>query len=208
MATTVPKLFNGLPSGLTQGEYRLFSVTLGLLQDWTAVSLTAFGTGAYQAQIPLPSGFVQGYIISRAPGDPTTESYPEEIGTAVFVPSLPSAPTLTGMNNVGVALARQRENFVAKQGTAVTLPGGSIRPAMVHHSDHELLRSLRDDGDAPEKRPVVFVFGGSAWGAVTEGAKLTVGSGNMVRSFIVGDPLHPKWRQGIITEVAVVAFPV
>lgn len=112
------------------------------------------------------------------------------------------------MNNIGMALARQRERFVAVQGTAVTLPNGTLWNAIVHHSDHELLRSLRDDGDAPEKRPVVFVFGGSAWGAVTEGAKLTVGSGNMVRSFIAGDPLHPKWRQGIITEVAVVAFPV
>ena len=125
--TTVPKLFNGLASGLTQGEFRLYSVTLGLLQDWTAVSLTAFGTGVYQAQIPLPYGFVQGYIVSRAPGDSTTESYPEEIGTGVFVPSLPSAPVLTGLNNVGVALARQRRAYIYKYGVSVTVGGTPYR---------------------------------------------------------------------------------
>ena len=124
---TVPKLFNGLATGLTQGEYRLYSVTLGLLQDWTTVSLTVFDVGVYQAQIPLPAGFVQGYIVSRAFGDPTTQSFPEEIGTGVFVPTLPSLPVLTGTNNVGVALARQRRAFIYQYGVNVTVGGVPYR---------------------------------------------------------------------------------
>ena len=164
------------------------------------------GDAAALAGIAAISG---GVAVFSSTGQVAVDSAGDTAGdSAVFVPILPTVVIVFSPSNIGTALARQRERFVAVQGTAVTLPDGSIRPAMVHHSDHELLRSLRDDSDAPEKRPVVFVFGGSAWGAVTEGAKLTIGSGNMARSFIVGDPLHPKWRQGIITEVAVVAFPV
>ena len=114
--TTVPKLFNGLPSGLSQAEYRLYSVTLGLLQDWTAVSLTAFGTGAYQAQIPLPFGFVQGYIVSRAPGDSTTVAF------AVLV-----APTLAQLQASADAAAQLYATMLPTRVTAV-LAGFSVYP--------------------------------------------------------------------------------
>ena len=109
--------------------------------------------------------------------------------------------------DIGTSLARAREAFVAAQGSSVTLPNGTVLKAMIHHSDHELLRSVTSDGDAPEKRPVVLVFGGSAWGKFSEGAKVSIGTGKMLRTFIVADPLHPKWRQDIVTELAVVVFP-
>ncbi len=109
--------------------------------------------------------------------------------------------------SIGLSLARQREAFVEKHGSAVTLSCGETRKALIHHSDHALLRSVQSEGGASDKSPVVLVFGGSAWGHVGEGEKVSIGTGKMLRNFIVADPLHPKWRQDIVTELAVVAFP-
>ena len=111
------------------------------------------------------------------------------------------------ITDIGTSLARAREDFVAAQGSSVTLPSGAVLKAMIHHSDHDLLRSVRSEESGPEKRPVVLVFGGSAWGRVTQGMRVSIGTGGMLRTFIVGDPLHPKWRQDIVTELAVVAVP-
>lgn len=111
------------------------------------------------------------------------------------------------MNNIGNNLARQRERFIQRQGSDVQMPDGTTRKAMIHHSDHDLLRNDRSEGDGPEKVPLVLVFGGSTWGHVLENSKVTIGVGAMQRDFIVATPLHPKWRQTVVTELAVVAFP-
>ena len=227
--TLLLKLFNGLPANLMQAEFRLYTTALVLLQDWTLVPVSAGpaaslagGAATYQASIPLPAGFTQGYIVSRSPGDPSTESFPEPIGVGLDLsvpptvppPILAPAPVFApapaqrpGSQTIGLALARQRDAFVQKHGSAVTLPSGAVLKALVKHGDHDLLRSIRSDGDAPEKRPIVLVFGPGAWGVVTEGAKVSIGAGGMLRTFIVADPLHPKWRQDVVTELVALAFP-
>lgn len=221
--TLLLKLFNGLPAGLAQAEFRLYSPALTLVQDWTLVSVspgpaaTLPGAPAtYQASVSLPPGFTQGYLVSRGPGDPASESFPEMIGVGLDLsvpPALPAPvfvpPTArkAGSQSIGLALARQREAFVLRHGTSVLLPSGLSLPALIHHADHELLRSAKNDGEAQEKKAVVLVFGPGAWGLVTEGTKISIGTGGMLRTFIVADPLHPKWRQDIVTELAVVAYP-
>lgn len=109
------------------------------------------------------------------------------------------------MNNIGTNLARQRERFIQQHGTSVLLSSGETLNALIKENDHELLRAITNDGDAPEKRPVVLVFAGSAWGTVLENMKVTIGTGTMARNFRLTPPLHPKWRQDVVTELAVVA---
>lgn len=110
--------------------------------------------------------------------------------------------------NLGSNLARQRETFIAGNGTDVTLPDGTTRKALIEHESTEFLRQLPTEDGTSDKTPVVFKLGGSAWGVVTEGMRLVVGSGAMARPFRVAKPLHPKWRQGVVTELAVVAYPL
>lgn len=109
---------------------------------------------------------------------------------------------------------------VRREGVDVTLPGGALLKAIIHENDHELLRALRDDEQGSEKRPVVFVFAGTAWGVIGEGMRLSVGGDvtlpaagggtktvSMARGYVVAAPLHPKWLTDTVTELAVVGTP-
>jgi len=91
MAQTVTKIANQLPTGQASVEYRLFSPSYVLVVDWTALPAqeTAPGSGSYLFAVPQPAGFVNGFLVTRAPtggvyppapaGDPQYESYPDEI---------------------------------------------------------------------------------------------------------------------------------
>lgn len=109
--------------------------------------------------------------------------------------------------NIGNALLRQRETYITQLGTDVTLPNGTTRRAIVKPSAGQLIGSTRTDESGNSKEATIFVFGGSAWGVITENMRLTIGAGSNLRSFHVGDPLHPKWQQGIVTELMVAAWP-
>lgn len=118
-------------------------------------------------------------------------------------------------------IERLNARTVHDEGTEVRLVSGAVLRAVIVHGDHQLIRELQAEQDSPEKRPVVFVFAGSAWGMVLEGMSLTVGgdvalpkdkSGRsataaMARRFIVAAPLHPKWQNDVVTELAVAAYP-
>lgn len=117
----------------------------------------------------------------------------------------------------GAFIQRLNAQTVEREGTIVTLTGGKTLKAIIHADDHALIAGLRNDGDAPEKPPVVFIFSGLAWGYVLEDMKVSIGEDvtlagaskpvAMTRNFRVADPLHPKWNDGIVTELAVVAYP-
>lgn len=107
----------------------------------------------------------------------------------------------------GAFIQKLNAQTVARDGTTVTFSGGQTLKAIIADGDHELLRGLSSDGDAPEKRPVVLVFAGSAWGTVLEDMKATIGAGAMVRDFRIAAPLHPKWNGDVVTELSVVAYP-
>lgn len=118
-------------------------------------------------------------------------------------------------------IAKLNARTIREEGTDVRLANGAVFRAVIVHGDHELIRDLQAEQDSPEKRPVVFVFAGDAWGAVTEGMSLTVGgdvalpkdaSGRnvtaaMARKFIVAAPLHPKWQNDVVTGMAVACYP-
>lgn len=123
-------------------------------------------------------------------------------------------------------IAKLNARTVREEGTDVRLAGGAVLRAVIVHGDHELIRELQAEQDSPEKRPVVFVFAGDAWGAVIEGMSLSVGGDvvlpgqpgqprsagkdskvAMERRFIVAAPLHPKWQNDVVTELAVAAYP-
>ncbi|MBV9850475.1 MAG: hypothetical protein JO250_12445 [Armatimonadetes bacterium] len=78
-----------LPPGLTQIEYRLYDTTGAPVQDWAAADVTQIGapspqgTVAYLGDVPPPAlGFATGLCVTRAPGDPATESWPDVVAFA------------------------------------------------------------------------------------------------------------------------------
>ncbi len=91
MAQTITKIANQLPSGQASIEYRLFTDAFVLAVDWTVLPVqeTAPGSGSYLFTVPQPAGFVNGFLVTRAPtggnyppapaGDAQYESFPEEI---------------------------------------------------------------------------------------------------------------------------------
>lgn len=119
----------------------------------------------------------------------------------------------------GLLIQSLNARTIAREGTPVTLNTGVTLSAVIHHGDHELLHTVTADDDQ-EKKVVVFVFDGTAWGKIAEGMTLTVGGAvsvpvpnaqpvtvDMGRPFRVAAPLHPVWLGDVVTELAVAAYP-
>ena len=83
------------------------------------------GDGAALAAFAVSSG---GVAVFSSTGQVAVDSAGDGAGdAAVFVPILPTVVILFGLNNVGVALARQRRAYIYKYGVSVTVGGTPYR---------------------------------------------------------------------------------
>jgi hypothetical protein len=206
MASSVTIVASELPPNLTTLEYQVYDPSWNAIVAWSSVaalqspgSPDQFGLTSYSVQLPAPPGLISALVTFRAPGEETTATEP----TAVVFTAAQAASS----SGLGATYARQWAFYIARFGTSVVLPDGSSQKAKIVQGDHELSRSLRGGGDAPEKQPWVFEFSGAAYGLVGEGTVLTVGTGPNLRVFRVGSPLHPHYRNDVCVKHVVVAYP-